>query len=185
MTSVKVIGVGNVLTGDDALGPTAVRLLEAEWELPESVEVLDAGTPGMDLITLMGDADAVIVVDTVLGDGPAGTVKTYDRDVLLGRPLTPRVNPHAPGLAESLYTLELAGTPPDRVRLIGVVPGATEVGVGLSEALTDVLPEVLDTIVRTLGEWGVYPVRRERPDTPDLWWKAAERGAFVPGSGAV
>ena len=46
---VAVVGVGSVLTGDDALGPTAVALLRAGRELPDSVYLLDAGTPGSDL----------------------------------------------------------------------------------------------------------------------------------------
>lgn len=179
---VVVLGIGNVLTGDDALGPTAVNTLAAEWELPADVEVLDAGTPGMDLVALATGAERVIVVDTVLSTGPAGTLRLYDREQLLGKPLTPRVNPHAPGLVESLFTLDLSGEGPVDVRLVGVVPDATDVGIGMSPAVTESVPRVVEAIVETLREWDIPVTRRPDPPAPDLWWQVAARGAFIEGS---
>ena len=46
MAKIAVIGIGNVLAGDDAVGPHVVRVLEAHYELPDGVQVIDAGTPG-------------------------------------------------------------------------------------------------------------------------------------------
>lgn len=177
-----VLGIGNVLTGDDALGPTVVNTLEAEWVLPPDVVVLDAGTPGMDLVALASGAERIIVVDTVLTDGPPGTLKVYDRETLLAKPLTPRVNPHAPGLIESLFTLDLSGDGPTGVCLIGVVPEATDVGIGMSDALTASVPRVIDVIVETLREWGVSVTPCPEPAPPDLWWQVAARDAFIEGS---
>jgi len=179
---IVVLGIGNVLTGDDALGPTVVTTLGAEWQIPSEVMVLDAGTPGMDLIALASGARGIIVVDTVLADGPPGTLRIYDRDTLLGKPLTPRVNPHAPGLIESLFTLDLSGHGPAAVRLIGVVPEATDVGVGMSDPVTASVPKVVDVIVRTLEEWGVPMAPSPEPVKPDLWWQVAARGVFIEGS---
>ena len=177
-----VLGIGNVLTGDDALGPTVVNTLEVEWALPPEVVVLDAGTPGMDLVALAAGAERIIVVDTVLTDGPPGTLKVYDRETLLGKSLTPRVNPHAPGLIESLFTLDLSGDGPTGVRLIGVVPEATDVGIGMSDALTASVPRVIAEIVEMLREWGVSPAPARDRVEPDLWWQVAARGAFIRGS---
>jgi len=177
-----ILGIGNVLTGDDALGPTVVNTLDAEWVLPPDVVVLDAGTPGMDLVALAAGAERIIVVDTVLSDGPPGTLKVWDRETLLAKPLSPRVNPHAPGLIESLFTLDLSGDGPTGVRLIGVVPEATDVGIGMSDALVASVPRVIATIVETLREWGVSVTPATRPAAPDLWWQVAARGVFIDGS---
>ena len=35
MASFCVIGIGNVLEGDDAIGPTVVRVFEARYAVPE------------------------------------------------------------------------------------------------------------------------------------------------------
>ena len=42
---IRVIGLGNVLMSDDGFGPFVVRVLEAAFEWPPNVEVIDAGTP--------------------------------------------------------------------------------------------------------------------------------------------
>jgi len=44
---IRVLGVGNVLCTDDGLGPYAIKVLEAQYEFPEGVEVVDVGTPGL------------------------------------------------------------------------------------------------------------------------------------------
>lgn len=182
---VTVLGLGNVLTGDDAVGPTVVRTLEAGWEVPEGVDLVDAGTPGMDLASLLADSDAAIVVDSVLGDAAPGTIRCYDRAMLVGRPLQPRTNPHAPGLAETLLSLELQNLGPSRVLLVGVIPDRIEIGVGLSPSLEAVVDELVETVVDALGALGLPPRRRHSADEPDLWWMQspalAGQGAGGPG----
>jgi len=173
MNRVVVIGVGNVLTGDDALGPTVVSTLDAEWVMEDAVELIDGGTPGMDLATMIHDADGLIVVDTARTDGAPGTLKCWDRDALLSRQLTPRTNPHAPGLLETLWTMQLAEAGPSEVELVGIVPQATEIGVGMCDDVRAAVPAAVDACIRVLTLWGFPPQRRDPPRTPNLWWEVA------------
>lgn len=168
---VVVVGMGNVLTGDDALGPTVVRVLEAGWCLPPEVETVDAGTPGADLAGVLAEADAAIVVDTVAASGRPGDVVRYDRETLLARPLQPRTNPHAPGLAETLWSLAIVDEEPVRVVLLGVVPEAVEVGRPLSPAVDAAVPRVVDAVVGELRVLGLEPRPRPEPREPELWWR--------------
>lgn len=182
---VTVVGLGNVLTGDDAVGPTVIRTLDARWTVPEGVELVDAGTPGMDLASMLADTDAAIIVDSILGDAEPGTIRCYDRRMLVDRPLQPRTNPHAPGLAETLLSLELQGLGPSRVLLVGVIPDRVEIGVGLSESLRSVVDELVQTVVDALGALGRPPRPRHPAGEPDLWWMQspalAGQGAAEPG----
>jgi len=68
-----VIGCGNLLRGDDAVGPIAVREL---WELgvPESVRLIDGGTAGMDVAFMMRGASRVVIIDAASTGGKPGTV---------------------------------------------------------------------------------------------------------------
>ena len=138
--------------------------------MPHQVELVDAGTPGMDLASLLADVDAAIVVDSVMGDDPPGTVKLYDRESLVSRPLQPRTNPHAPGLPETLLSLELLDLGPARVLLVGVIPQQVEVGVGLSPALSAAVPALVAAVTAELEGMGLAPRRREDPGPADLWW---------------
>ncbi len=39
-----VLGVGNILFGDDGFGPEAIHFLEENYQIPDHVAILDAGT---------------------------------------------------------------------------------------------------------------------------------------------
>ncbi len=68
-----VIGCGNLLRGDDAVGPVLVRrLLDAG--LPDGTEVADGGTSGMDVAFRMRGADRVILLDAADTGGTPGAL---------------------------------------------------------------------------------------------------------------
>jgi hydrogenase maturation protease len=171
---IVVLGIGNVLMGDDAVGPHLVKLLEAEWEFPPEVSVVEAGTPGLDLTVFLHDVAAAVVVDAVHARGAApGEIRRYDREALLAKSPVMAMSPHEPGLREALLTLDFTGGGPRQVRLIGIVPGAVETGAGLSEAVRGALPALLEAVLSELAAMGAAPRQRVRPSEPDLWW---ERG---------
>ena len=68
-----VIGCGNLLRGDDAVGPVLVRRL-LERGLPDDTEVADGGTSGMDVAFRMRGADRVILVDAAATGGEPGSL---------------------------------------------------------------------------------------------------------------
>ena len=59
---IVVIGVGNILMGDDGLGIYAIERLRQE-NLPPRVEVIDGGTVGIDLIYLLEEAEYALIID--------------------------------------------------------------------------------------------------------------------------
>jgi len=73
-TRTLVVGCGNLLRGDDAVGPVLVRHLAA-LGTPPGVRLADGGTAGMDVAFAMRGQDTVVVVDASTGSGhPAGTL---------------------------------------------------------------------------------------------------------------
>jgi hydrogenase maturation protease len=70
---VVVIGCGNLLRGDDAVGPTLVRHL---WErgVPGDVVLVDGGTAGMDVAFKMRGAERVVIVDAAVTGAEPGTI---------------------------------------------------------------------------------------------------------------
>lgn len=186
---VGILGLGSVLMGDDAVGPYAVELFASRWLLPAGVSVLDAGTPGPDLVDHLVDLDAAIVVDTVRGpSGPAGsdspgTLRLYRREEVMALPTSPRTSPHDPDLRQALLTAELAGRAPAEVLLVGVVPERVELGTELSPAVRESLAAVESVVVAELRRLGVEPERRRRPRGAPVWSPWWERdGARAPTS---
>lgn len=171
MARISVLGIGNVLMGDDAFGPYVVKLLDAHYEVPPAVEVLELGTPGADLSLHLQDLDAAVVVDTVKVRGDPGTLRILDKPQLLAKKPVLPASPHEPGLREALFTLEFRGGGPAEVRLVGVIPDHVEMEVGLSPPVRAAVPAAVDEVVRQLAALGVPAQRRPDPREPDLWWE--------------
>ncbi len=174
-TRVAVLGLGNVLMGDDGLGPTVVRRLLAECEFGSGVSVLDIGTPGLDLTPYILGLDALIIVDTVRADAPAGSIRLYRKNELLATPPQPRLSPHDPGLKEALLLLELHGNAPVEVLLVGVVPERSELGTELSRPVREAVEVAEAEVLRELERLGAPAVARVPPAAPDLWWVSGAR----------
>jgi hydrogenase maturation protease len=157
--------------GDDALGPYVIGLLRARYRFEEGVSVEDLGTPGLDLHPHLAGLDALILVDTVRAEGPAGELRTYRPDQILRHAPAQRVGPHDPGVKEALLALEFAGEGPTEVLLVGVIPASTAQSVGLSAEVQSAVPAVVEEVLAELERLGYTPAAYDPPREPDLWWE--------------
>ncbi len=157
--------------GDDALGPYVIKLLEAAWEPEDGLQLVDAGTPGLDLTAYLAELDAVVVVDVVNASGPPGEVRLYGKDELVERPPILAMSPHEPGLREAIMNADFLGVSPRAIRLVGVIPQSVDYRLGLSEPVRAALPLVLERIRHELAAVGVAPTARAAPLAPDVWWE--------------
>lgn len=172
MARTFVLGLGNVLMGDDAFGPAVVHAFEDAYTVGPDVEVVDLGTPGLDMTPWMTDADRLIVVDTVKSSRPPGTLCIYSKADIMKQPPGPRVGPHDPGLRETLGTLELLGRGPHDVTVVGIVPARTALGAPLSPSVAAGVQAAIDAVVETLQRDGLGVWRRDVPLTPNPLWRA-------------
>lgn len=167
---IRILGVGNVLTSDDGLGPTIVKILESKYRFPPQVEVIDVGTPGLNFTPYMANAGSVIVIDAVRANEAPGSVQVWRNEELLSAPPVARTNPHEPGLREALMATELTDSSPGEVILIGVVPQSVEAGTRLTPVVDAVIGEVETLVIAELDRLGAAPEKLSQPGDPDLWW---------------
>ena len=66
-----MLGLGNVLMGDEGVGVHVVRALE-KHTLPADVECLDGGTGGFMLLEPLQNADRIILIDAAADGNPLG-----------------------------------------------------------------------------------------------------------------
>lgn len=163
-TSLLVLGLGNVLCGDDGLGVEAVRRLLEEYEPPDGVQVLDGGTLGLALLGWVAEAEALLLVDAIRDDQPPGTLVRLDQ-----REVAPavreRLSPHQVGVADLFDGLELLGRAPDRVVLWGAVPARLELCTELSPAVSAALPALVEAVAAEAARLGHELRRRTVPST--------------------
>lgn len=155
-----VLGLGNVLMGDDGFGPAVIRAFQAQYVVGPSVDVVDLGTPGLDLAPWLTDAERVILIDTVKSKHPAGTVLVYDKSEVLRHPPTARIGPHDPGVKQALLALEFAGRGPRVLTLIGVVPQQLALSTTLSAPVREAIPKAIAAIMAALDGAEQHDIRR-------------------------
>ena len=74
-----VLGLGNVIMGDEGVGVHVVRALE-KYKLADNVECLDGGTGGFVLLEPLQSADHIILIDaTDDGNAPGTVTRTTPR----------------------------------------------------------------------------------------------------------
>jgi len=78
-----VVGLGNDLAGDDAVGPDAVRAL-ASRRPPEHLRLANVGTDALRIAELWDGEPRVWLIDAVCGSAAPGTVHDIDHDALFG-----------------------------------------------------------------------------------------------------
>lgn len=154
-----VLGLGNVLLGDDGVGPAAVAHLCSGYHIPAGMRCLDGGTLGLSLLPYLEDARAVVLVDAVLGDAAPGTlVRLIGTDV--GPAVATRLSPHQVGVADLLQGARWHDREPIRLVLVGIVPQSIELGVGLSRPVAAAMPGLIELICKEAADCG----HRLRPD---------------------
>lgn len=170
---VRILGLGNVLMGDDGFGPFVVEALAATYELPTNVSLVDLGTPGLDLTPFLSGADVAIVVDTVRADDPPGTIRVYRREDLFRNGPPMRLGPHDPGFAQTLLTLEFADCAPKHVLVVGVVAERTAPCARMTATLRHAVPRAMTAIVSELELLGIEATPRVSPFPVTPWWERA------------
>ncbi len=160
--SLLILGLGNVICGDDGLGVVAAERLRQGWELPAGVEVLDGGTLGLALLAHVTGADDLILLDAIQTGAPAGTLVRLDGDDV-GPAVRERLSVHQIGVADLLDALRLLDEVPRRLVLLGLVPETLELGIERSPAVEPRIDDLVTAAfleARALG----YSLRRRAAD---------------------
>ena len=62
---ITVLALGNLLRRDEGLGIRALQRLEAGYLVPETVQAVDGGTLGLELLSLVEDTTHLLVLDAL------------------------------------------------------------------------------------------------------------------------
>ncbi len=73
--AIRIIGIGNLLLGDEGVGVHVIRHLLDHSNLPAGVDCLDGGTGSLVLLEPLQTAHRIILVDATLDGAPPGTLR--------------------------------------------------------------------------------------------------------------
>lgn len=157
-----VLGLGNLLCGDDGVGPAAINLLSRRFNAPDGVRVVDGGTLGLSLLPYLEDAQQVLLVDAIRANEPPGSFIRIEGDDV-GPAVYARLSVHQVGVADLLNGARWLDRYPARLTLIGLVPASIELGLERSVAVESRLPALVDQIVAEARHLG-YEFRPKGTD---------------------
>ena len=152
--TVAVLGVGNLLMGDEGFGVHVIHHLQESCRFPETVSLHDVGTAGIYLGPVLEENDRVMVVDVLKSERPPGTLVYLDTDDVATRNIQSAMSPHQLGILEMLDLCRLRGRVPQQVEFLCAVPDQIALGLELSETLQSRVEMISREIVDRLTSDG-------------------------------
>ena len=150
-----MLGVGNILLSDEGIGVRVIEELQRRYTFPSNVEVIDGGTGSIHLLSLIEEAEFLIVVDAVDAEESPGTVLRFTRqeDDLAIRQKT---SLHQLGVLEVLNIAKVHKRCPPAV-IVGIQPKDLSPGLSLSPELGTSITRAIEAVIAELDELGAKP----------------------------
>ena len=138
-----VLGIGNLLMGDEGVGVHALRALEREtW--PDGVTVVDGGTGGFHLLSYLRDYDPIVMIDATMDGQPAGTVSVIRPKYASDFPRS--LTAHDIGLRDLVEGTVLLGSLPQIALVTVSIAEIRSMVTTLSAAVESAIPRVRQVV---------------------------------------
>ena len=138
-----ILGIGNLLMGDEGVGIHAIRALEG-MVAPPGVTVLDGGTGGFHLLELFDTHRHMILIDATLDDRAPGTVRVLRPRFASDFPRS--LSAHDIGLRDLIESAALLGPLPTIDLITISIEKIQPMSIELTPEVRDALPPVIQTI---------------------------------------
>lgn len=145
---ILVMGIGNVLLGDEGVGIHAIKSLESN-SFPSHVHLLDGGTGGFHLLSLIHDYKTIVLIDATLDGQKPGTVRTLHPRFAKDFPRT--LSAHDIGLKDLVESASLLGELPLIYLITVSIEDRQDIGMELSPGISAVIPEIGREVSRILN----------------------------------
>lgn len=143
MDKLLVIGIGNILLRDDGIGIHIINELQKE-KLKYDIDLIDGGTSTLDLLGYFVENDKIIIVDSLKGGHPPGTIYKITPEEL-GSYIKANSSLHDVQVLDIVKQANFMGYFP-KVIIIGIEPEEIFYDMDLSETLNNEIPNIINII---------------------------------------
>jgi hydrogenase maturation protease len=150
---VALLGLGNLMRTDDAVGMLTLRRLEECGRLPHEVRVIEGGTLGLDLLDSLRGISHLLVLDAVDTGVVPGTLLRFEDEEIDSLPISKSV--HLLGFSDLMCALRLMDAAPTEVVLLGVQPASTDWGTVLTREVEPARHSLMQVALEQLAIWKV------------------------------
>ncbi len=153
---ILVLGIGNILWGDEGFGVRAVEAFHRRYEAQDNVTVIDGGTQGLYLVHFVEEADYLLVFDAIDYGLAPGVLKIVRDDEVPKFTGSKKMSLHQTGFQEVLSAADLLGRYPQRLALVGCQPLDLENWGGpLTAPVQAAIEPSVERAREILAGWGV------------------------------
>lgn len=146
---VRVIGVGQMHRGDDAVGLEAIEHLRVQ--APEGVEVQRGAADGAALLSQIEGQAFAILIDCARGGGAPGEILHLDAASASQHASSGGTSSHGNALGEALALAHALDCLPARLSIYAIVGGTFAVGDTLSPAVRAAVPQLVAYVIEEAG----------------------------------
>lgn len=149
MKKILILGIGNVLMGDEGVGVHTINAL-GEKKFPEGVDMLDGGTGGFHLMAYFQEYENVIMVDATMDKKSTGTVSLIQPKFASDFPKS--LSAHDIGLKDMIESITILGKLPKIYLITVTIDSIQSMKMELSERVSDAIPEVIIKIDELISQ---------------------------------
>ena len=148
---IGLLGLGNLMRTDDAIGMLTLRQLTEDGRLPKEVRVIEGETLGLDLLDKVHGISHLLALDAVDTGAEPGTLARFAGPDMAGLPISKSV--HLLGFSDLMNVLRLMGAAPNEVVLLGVQPKSTDWGTALTPRVDAAQNGLVEAAMKQLAKW--------------------------------
>jgi len=145
---ILILGIGNVLMGDEGVGVHTIRELE-DKSLAPNVDLMDGGTGGFHLMSYFQEYQKIIMIDATMDKKPDGTVSVIKPKFASDFPSS--LSAHDIGLKDMIESVTLIDKLPDIFLITVTISQIRSMYMELSEKVQNAIPEVIEKIEELLA----------------------------------
>jgi hydrogenase maturation protease len=154
VSSVAIIGNGNLMMGDDGIGPRLISELQGSGL---GADLVDMGTGGMQLVHVLARYDSVIIIDSADMGVSAGEARVFLPEEVVSLKETRAYSLHDWDLMRSIEISRQLEEAPEKILILAVQPASLKMGEGLSPEIEKGIPGYIEEVTRAVETLRAWP----------------------------
>ena len=145
-----ILGIGNLLMGDEGVGIHAANYIEQQFQLPDDVDALDGGSGGLHLLDYFHQYPRVILIDATMDGQPVGTIAQLTPKFSSDYP--PTLTAHDIGLKDVLDVLFLMDNQPEIILFTITIEDMSTMATEMTPAVAAAVPAVAKALMQFIND---------------------------------
>lgn len=142
---VKIIGLGNMLRGDDGIGPIVVeKMRRKNWDT--SLQFIDTGGEAFSILEHLVEEEPIIIIDCAQMGMQPGAIKIFKVNEKNIGFIDKSISLHGFSFGEIYHLAHKMGTVAE-CTVVGIEPENIDFNCEISENIQNIIPNIMNMVV--------------------------------------